>query len=144
MTDASDEIDYTKFELSLNRLEEQYDHLRRDIVGLPDWIVDGVKESVIQRFETCYDTSWKIVRRYLSEELGTGEVPSSPNPVLRLASENQLLGGELVDWLAYTSARNDTSHDYNQEKAEACLAIVGNFIQDAINLYEILSGQRWP
>ena len=49
MTDVEGGIDYAKFELSLVRLEEQYEHLRRDIDGLPDWIVEGVKESVTQK-----------------------------------------------------------------------------------------------
>ena len=143
MTDVEGGIDYAKFQLSLARLEEQYEHLRRDIDGLPNWIVEGVKESVIQRFETCYDTCWKLLRRYLSIEMGVSEVPNGPRPVLRLAAENNLLGNELVDWLSYVQARIDTAHDYNAEKADACLALMPRFIQDAKNLYEKLTGLRW-
>ena len=75
--------------------------------------------------------------------MGVGEVPNGPRPVLRLAAENNLLGDKLVDWLAYAQARIDTSHDYSAEKAEECLAIIGGFIQDTINLHEALTGLKW-
>ena len=39
---------------------------------------EGMAESVIQRFETCYDSLWKILRRHLVEALGIAEAPNSP------------------------------------------------------------------
>ena len=77
------------------------------------------------------------------KKMGVGDVPNGPNPVFRLAAENRLLGNELVDWLTYAQARIDTAHDYSAEKAEACLAIIGGFIQDAINLHQALTGLKW-
>ena len=35
-------------------------------------------ESVIRRFEICYDTLWKVLRRLLIEELGIAEIPKQP------------------------------------------------------------------
>ncbi len=136
-------IDYSKFTLSLRRLEEQHRHLAQDIEDQPDWILEGVQESVIQRFETCFDTSWKLLRRFLVQELGLVEVPNSPKPTLNLAAENQLLGGEVEDWMEYNNARNSTSHDYDGKKAEACLQIIPRFICDAIKLHERLTGVSW-
>ncbi|MCP5246453.1 MAG: hypothetical protein H6937_11135 [Burkholderiales bacterium] len=48
-------------------LELQFEnYLSLDSV-LPVLTQEAVAESVIQRFETCYDCMWKILRRYLFE-----------------------------------------------------------------------------
>ncbi len=84
-------IDYSKFRSSLKRLEEQHDnHLTLDAAEA-QLIREGIAKSVIQRFETCYDCLWKVLKRYLMEELGIAKPPNGPKPVFRLANENQLL-----------------------------------------------------
>ena len=47
-------IDYSKFRSSLKRLEEQYENYRRLDTSLLDLTQDGIAESVVQRFKTCY------------------------------------------------------------------------------------------
>ena len=37
----------------------------------------------------------------------------------------------------------DTSHDYDGEKASACLALAPVFINDTIGLYQTLTGTQW-
>ena len=84
-------IEYDKFRLSLKRLEEQNRNYRQGNPMLSNLDREGIAESVIQRFETCYDCLWKVMKRYLTEELGVVETPNSPKPVFRLAYENYLL-----------------------------------------------------
>ncbi|MDX9973314.1 MAG: nucleotidyltransferase substrate binding protein [FCB group bacterium] len=136
-------IDYDTFQKALKHLELQYENFRTLDTGLPELLREAVKESVIQRFETCYDCLWKILKRYLIEELGIPEVPNSPKPILRLAHENALLDSPVDVWLRYADARIDTSHDYSGEKAEVCLALMGGFVEDAIGLYQKMSGKTW-
>ena len=101
-------IDYGKFRLSLKRLEEQYENHRNQDPALSDLMREAVAESVIQRFETCYDCLWKILKRYLFEGLGLAEIPNSPKPIIRLAYENDLFASSLEQWLAYArSAHRD-------------------------------------
>lgn len=100
-------------------------------------------ESVIQRFETCYDCMWKVLKRYLIQELGIPEAPNSSKPVLRLAFENKLLPSFIEQWLEYANARTNISHDYSGEKAQACLAVMESFIEDAIRLYQTMRGKTW-
>ena len=47
--------------------------------------------------------------------------------------------------MRYASARTDTSHDYDGEgeKAKACLELMPDFIEDAIGLYQTMSGETW-
>ncbi len=138
-------IDYTKLQKSLKHLELQYKNYcnsqyRNELSELDK---EGLAESTIQRFETCYDTLWKILKRYLVEELGIPEVPNSPKPILRLAFENQLFASPVEQWLNYADIRVSTAHDYNQEKANECLIIMQDFINDATELYQTLTGTPW-
>lgn len=138
-------IDYDKFQKSLKHLELQYANhkLAQDRTELADIDREAIAESVIQRFETCYDTLWKDLKRYLIEELGLADVPNSPKPILKLAGENDLFATSVEQWLKYADARTSTAHDYSGEKAAEVLLIVGDFIDDAIGLYQTMTGITW-
>ncbi len=136
-------IEYDKFRMSLGRIEEQHSNYRTSDASLPDLIREAIAESVIQRFETCYDCLWKVLKRYLIEELGIADAPSSPKPIFRLAHENDLFAAPMEQWLRYADARIDTSHDYDGEKAQACLELMSDFIDDAIGLYQTMTGETW-
>ena len=136
-------IDYSKFHSSLNRLAEQHENYLNLDHELPKLIREGIAESVIQRFETCYDCLWKVLKRYLIEELGIADPPNSPKPLFKLAYGNDMFVSPLEQWLKYADARTDTSHDYDGEKAKACLKLMPSFIGDAIDLYQELTGLSW-
>lgn len=136
-------IRYDKFQLSLARLQEQHSNYVHLGPSVSEATRDAYAESVIQRFETCYDCMWKVLKRYLADSLGIPDVPNSPKPILRCAFENDLLDGPMERWLDYARHRVDTAHDYSLTKADDCLAIVGNFITDAVALHETLTGHPW-
>ena len=104
---------------------------------------EAIAESVIQRFETCYDTLWKDLKRYLIEEIGLPDVPNSPKPLWKLAGQNNLFASSVEQWLKYADARTSTAHDYSGKKAEETLALMGDFIDDAIGLYQTMTGTTW-
>lgn len=83
------------------------------------------------------------MRRYLVEELGIAEAPNNPRSIFRLAHENSLFAAPLEEWFGYADARIGTAHDYNGEKAQACLDIMGDFIDDAIGLYQTMTKKTW-
>jgi len=136
-------IEYDKFRQSLKHLELQLNNYDTLDASLPELIKEAVSESVIQRFETCYDCMWKVLKRYLFEDLGIPEVPNSPKPILRLASENNLFSSPIEQWLAYADARIATSHDYSGEKAQEALDLMKDYIDDAIGLYQTMSKTSW-
>ena len=100
-------------------------------------------ESVIQRFETCYDCLWKVLKRYLILKLGIADPPNSPAPLFRIAGENDLLAAPVEVWMRYVEARVDTTHDYDGEKAKRCLEIVPDFLHDAVLLHQTMTGEPW-
>jgi len=131
-------IDYSKFKQSLKRLEEQFENYSTLDESLSKLMRDGIAESVIQRFETCYDCLWKVLKRYLNEVLGIADPPNSPKPLFRIAHENGLFESSIKQWLEYANARINTSHDYDGEKAKAYLELMPDFIGDAINLHQTM------
>jgi nucleotidyltransferase substrate binding protein (TIGR01987 family) len=138
-------IDYSKFEKSLKHLELQFKNYEkideRDDLGELDR--EAIGESVIQRFETCYDCLWKVLKRYLTEEIGIADMPNSPKPVFRIAHENKLFNSDIELWIKYAGARIDTSHDYSEDKVAEALISIGDFIPDAIDLYITMTGKAW-
>ena len=48
----------------------------------------------------------------------------------------------LGEWSGCTESRVGTAHDYSGEKAQACLEIMGDFIDDAIGLYQTMTKRR--
>ena len=134
--------DYEALEKSLGRLKQQYDFFKSNKETLTGNIAEAVQESVIQRFEVCFDTLWKHLKKYLKAEGVVGPL-ESPKPTFRSAHKNGLLDSEALNrYLECTDARNDTSHNYNSEKANEALGKVDSFIQDTIRLYGVISTQK--
>ena len=136
-------IQYDKFRKSLERLIEQYENFNKHDSTLPRIMQESVAESLIQRFETCYNCLWKVLKRYMNEELGITDLPNSSKPLFRIAHENKLLPSSLEYWMQYAQARINTFHDYDVEKALSCLEIIQPFIKDSIELYQVMSGESW-
>lgn len=138
-------VDYDKLQKSLRHLESRYQYFKSgEYSKLPVPAQESVQESVIQRFEVCYDMMWKHLRRHLIEELALpeGDVPKGPKPIFRLAHENQLLQ-DIDAWINYVQMRIDTSHDYSGEKMEKALRHIGAFIDEAVKVYEIMTETKW-
>ncbi|MBF0161253.1 MAG: nucleotidyltransferase substrate binding protein [Magnetococcales bacterium] len=138
-------IDYGKFKKSLQHLELQFANHRRaqERPELTELDREAVAESVIQRFETCYDSLWKVLKRHLVEVHGLPNLPNSPKPLFKWAGQNDLLPSPVSQWLRYADARTDTAHDYSGHKAQEALALMGRFIEDAVALYRSLTGEPW-
>jgi nucleotidyltransferase substrate binding protein (TIGR01987 family) len=138
-------IDYDNFQKSLKHLEDQFANYKEsgERTELRERDKQAIAESVIHRFETCFDSLWKVLKRYLNEELGAVNVPDSPKPILRIAHANALFNSDIALWIKYADARNDTSHDYSLNKAEGTLALMGDFIPDAIDLYITMTKKTW-
>ena len=136
-------IDYRKFKMSLKNLEMQHEHLLHLSPDYPSFVHEAMAESVVQRFETCYDSLWKVLRRHLIEALGIAEIPSSPRPIFRIAGENRLLAAGVEQWEFYIRVRIGTTHDYDEGKAARAIGVIPDFIDDAVRLYTAMTGEAW-
>ena len=139
-------MNYDKLQKSLRHLELQYRNLESQGARAELNYLDreAIQESVIQRFEVCYDMMWKHIRRHLIDELGLPErdMPNSPKPVFRIAHQNHLLA-DIDAWLKHVQMRIDTSHDYSEEKMRNALRHMGGFIDEAVKVYETMTETKW-
>lgn len=72
---------------------------------------DILRDSLIQRFEFCYELSWKTLKEYLKYNGLTTE--TMPRPVFKTAYEHHIIDNEQV-WLSMIKDRNVASHEYNE------------------------------
>ena len=124
-------IEYDKFQKLLQHLIAQFENYSSLDASLPAITQEAVAESTIQRFETCFDSLWKVLKRYLNEEIGVADLPNGPKPIFRIANENRLFRDEqaIERWIDYVNKRNSTAHDYDGEKAKEALAIMARFVE---------------
>lgn len=93
-----------------------------------------VRDAVIQRFEYTYELAWKMLKRHLDESEGSAAVdPLSRKDLFRLGGERGMVAN-VEAWLTYHRARNETSHTYDESKAEQVYEIARQFAGDAEKL----------
>lgn len=106
---------YTNFKKAVSKLTVIVEEM-----NIEDEII---RDSLIQRFEFCYELAWKTLKEYLQYNGLTME--SMPRPVFKAAYENNIIDHEEV-WLEMIKDRNIASHEYNEEHA----IVVANNIKD--------------
>lgn len=93
-------------------------------------IKDGLRDAVIQRFEFTVELSWKLMKRYLNENL-MGEY-YSPRTIIKESYKQRLIeDGEI--WLDILEDRNLTSHTYDENIANR---IKDNIINKYVDMFE--------
>lgn len=71
------------------------------------------KDATLQRFEFCFELSWKLIQAYVKDQ---GLECRSPKNCFRLGAELELIKDPKV-WFKYLEARNLISHTYNEKLA---------------------------
>ncbi|MHA1540906.1 MAG: HI0074 family nucleotidyltransferase substrate-binding subunit [Alphaproteobacteria bacterium] len=137
-------INYDKLKSSLKRLEERYGDFKKtkNRKELLKSDVEAIKESCIQRFEICIDTTWKHLKKYLQTEEKIIDIANSPKAIFRQAFTSKIIESP-EKWFDFINKRGDTVHDYDGEKAENTFTIIPKFIKNTITLYEKMSGEKW-
>ena len=109
-------------ESAINRLAE--------VLAIPK--DDIVRDSAIQRFEFCFDLSWKTTKAFLEEKYGVKE--RSPKGVWREAYRQKLIDYDQF-WLDLTDSRNKTVHTYKKDLAEEVYAVLPRALEHFKKLY---------
>ena len=136
-------IDYTTSKEALANLVTEYGKYQ-SISDHGEFWHDTIRNSVLYCFILAWDEVLKSVERYLKAEQ-IPQMPPGPVSLIRFLGKTGLLynEAEVERWLRYTDARNKTAHDYDQEQIKRPLEEMQIFIDDAIALYERLSGEVW-
>lgn len=96
------------------------DAVQRLAEGVEDYqniLNDTVRDGMIQRFEFTFELAWKALKEYMIDA-GVQNTLQFPKQVLREAYAANLISSETV-WLDMLSARNTTSHIYDDHTAAA-------------------------
>ncbi len=135
-------MDFKQLKMAVCRFEEMLNAYKDDTADRTELEKDAIQDSLVKRFEYTLEISWKSCKRYLREEGFVEAATGSPKSIMRLAGEAGILRS-VGNWIGYIDARQSTSHDYSEEKADQVLAAVDDFYDDVIGLYQTLSGEIW-
>lgn len=132
--------------LDLSSLQKAINSLGRAI-KVADSVIKGdvntdveevIRAGVIQNFEFTYELCWKFMKRWLEINIGGANLDGATRRELfREASKSGLID-DIDSWMEYHGARNETSHTYDNDKAEDVFDVTKNFLKDAKQLLSIL------
>lgn len=84
------------------------------------------KAGAIQAFEYTYELTWKMMRKVL---IARGQEHNSPREVFRVAGIEKLIQNSEI-WFEFLKARNITVHSYDEEDADAVIAVFDDFSRE--------------
>ncbi len=85
-----------------------------------------VRDATIQRFEYTFEILWKFLKEYIKEEHGI--IINSPKSCFReIFSLGIITAEETEQFLEMTDKRNETSHTYKEEVAQAIFVKMNEF-----------------
>lgn len=94
-----------------------------------------MRDAAIQRFEFCFDLSWKLVKTFLEEIKGVQ--CQAPKDCWRQAYTTGIIAYDDF-WIKLTDARNQTSHTYNETTAEEVHALLPDALKHFQELLKTL------
>lgn len=132
-------LSYTSLEKSIIALEngiEIYNKKKNRDVTQEE--IEIIKSGIIQNFEISYEIAWKLMKKWLEENIGREAVDGiSRKELFRIAAQNKLIE-DIEKWFIFHEARNLTSHDYDGIKAEEVFTEALEFSRFARKLQERL------
>ena len=105
---------------------------------------DGIRDSVIQRFESTYSIALKTLKKYFIERAFVADDVEhmSFNDMIRTANRLELLKSDLEMWTKFRNMRNLTSHTYDEEIAKKVVSVIPDFYEEVCFLLEKLKDSK--
>lgn len=131
------DIDFSPLNKAIQQLEKSLSYATSDLAKNDAGLFEQLRNSVIQCFEFTYELSHKMLRRHLEQSAASPEEIdfSSFQHIVRTGNEKGLLRSDWPRWKAYRQARTDSSHAYDEGKAQAVYEIAPDFLEEARFLY---------
>ncbi len=122
----NNKLDLTNIKNAIATLEEAINYYNTDVEPP---IKNMYADSCIQRFEYTYELSWKIMKKYLKLFFNKTEQELTVKNIFRYMQGYGLIE-DWTKWVEYNDARNNTSHEYNLNKAQFVLSVLQSFLGD--------------
>jgi len=133
-------LDLSSLQKAVSSLERAVKVASTMIKGAVDTDQEEViRAGVIQNFEFTYELCWKFIQRWIRENKTPEDAdnPRTRKELFRLAAEYGLISDPLP-WFDFGSARNRTSHIYDEEIADEVYQAAVRFLPYAGELLEAL------
>lgn len=117
------------FEDKLETFEQALSTFKEGLLPNPSLLE---RDGAIQRFEYCFDLSWKTLKRFL-EKRGLMDL-NSPRSVFTAAYAENIIDDEQL-WATIILKRNASVHTYNQQMANNLFLLLPAYYQAMLNLY---------
>lgn len=109
----------------VDRFDLQLELFQKSLARLKEALAEDessfVRDSIIKRFEVTFEMAWKTVYRYLVDK-GERLAPTAWDVIPKAFQYTLIDDADL--WNEMRAFRNDTSHEYNEEKAIEIAAFV--------------------
>ena len=110
------EVKVSNFSKALSRLQSALARVQDD-VKIDVWI---------KRFEFTYEVWWKALQSALRE---LGIIATNPRDVFDKANKQELMDDKEI-WLQMKDDRNDTSHEYDENKAKEIYTRIPSYAKE--------------
>ena len=112
---------------ALKTLEDSFRVMQELVkIGNPEFIL-AAEDSTIQRFEYCYETFWKFLKRYLELVHHVDDVHSSRKVFYASVKAEICTPDEGDVFLDMVDDRNETSHAYSVEASRLILSDIPRY-----------------
>lgn len=95
---------------------------------------EATRDSVIQRFEFCFELAWKLLHAILQDK---NLEAYGPKDTIRVSASANLLD-DSPKWFEFLAARNLATHTYNEDMSEEVYEKAKEFIPEGEKLIETL------
>lgn len=138
------EIDFSSLGKSIAQLETSLSYASAELAKTDPGLFGQVRNSVIQCFEFSYELSHKMLKRFLEESTANREEIdwSSFQSLIRIGNEKGLLRSDWSRWKTFRQARTDSTHAYDEGKAQAVFEIAPDFLEEARYLFSQLNARN--
>ncbi|MCX7117876.1 MAG: HI0074 family nucleotidyltransferase substrate-binding subunit [Legionellales bacterium] len=134
-------LDFSALSKAILQLQKSLEYVNSPMAQQNAGLREQFRNSVIQCFEFTYELSHKMLKRYLEATVANPEEIdlSTFQHLIRLGNEKGLLRSDWNEWRTYRQARTDSTHTYDEEKAEEVFAITPDFLEEARYLLQTLT-----
>jgi nucleotidyltransferase substrate binding protein (TIGR01987 family) len=137
-------LDFSPLQSAINQLEKSLKFAQSPMAQSDPDLFEQLRNSVIHCFKLTYELSHKMLRRYFEETAASPEEVdlSTFQTLIRTGNEKGLLRSDWLRWRIYRQARTDSSHTYDESKAEAVYSIAPDFLEEAKFLHSQFIGKK--
>ncbi|NLI10653.1 MAG: nucleotidyltransferase [Elusimicrobia bacterium] len=132
-------LDLTSLEKAIYSLEQAVNFINsQEYAAFDQNKKNIIRAGLIQNFEFTYELSWKFIQRYLKANINKDIIEGlSRRELFKYAKEKKLIN-DIDLWMLFHQARSETSHTYDNNKAQEITEIALKFLPHSKELLNIL------